>query len=59
MAYFILTLSILLQFLAAGLALRLTAITNRIRISAPVTGTMFLMALRRCLTLYDWITYGP
>ena len=59
MAYFILTLSILLQFLAAGLALRLTAVTDRIRIWAPIAGAICLMALRRCLVLYDWITYGP
>ena len=59
MAYFILTLSILLQFLAAGLALRLTAVTDRIRIWAPIAGAICLMALRRCLTLYELIAYGP
>ncbi len=59
MAYLILTLSILLQFLAAGLALRLTAVTDRIRIWAPIAGAICLMALRRCLTLYDWLAYGP
>lgn len=59
MAYLILTLSILLQFLAAGLALRLTALTDRFRIWAPIAGAICLMALRRCLTLYDWLAYGP
>ena len=59
MAYLILTLSILLQFLAAGLALRLTAVTDRFRIWAPIAGAICLMALRRCLVLYDWIAYGP
>ena len=59
MAYLILTLSILLQFLAAGLALRLTAVTDRFRIWAPIAGAICLMALRRCLVLYDLIAYGP
>ena len=59
MSYLILILSISLQFLAAGLALRLTAVTNRIKIWAPVAGAICLMAVRRCLTLYEWIVYGP
>ena len=59
MAYLILSLSILLQFLAAGLALRLTAVTNRVRIWAPIAGAICLMALRRCLTLYELIANGP
>lgn len=59
MAYLILCLSIFLQFLAAGLALRLTTVTNRIRIWAPIAGAICLMGLRRCLTLYEWIAYGP
>ncbi|MFI5330263.1 MAG: PAS domain S-box protein [Desulfobaccales bacterium] len=59
MAYLILTLSILLQFLAAGLALRLTAATDRFRIWAPIAGAICLMALRRCLVLYEWLAYGP
>jgi PAS domain S-box-containing protein len=59
MAYLILSLSILLQFLAAGLALRLTAVTDRIRIWAPIAAAICLMALRRCLTLYEWLVYGP
>lgn len=59
MAYLILSLSILLQFLAAGLALRLTTVTDRIKIWAPIAGAICLMALRRCLTLYEWIANGP
>ncbi len=59
MAYFILTLSILLQFLAAGLALRLTTVTDRVRIWAPIAGAICIMALRRCLILYEWLAYGP
>lgn len=59
MAYLILSLSILLQFLAAGLALRLTALTDRVRIWAPIAIAICLMALRRCLTLYEWIASGP
>lgn len=59
MAYLILSLSILLQFLAAGLALRLTAVTDRVKIWAPIAAAICLMALRRCLTLYEWLVYGP
>ena len=47
----ILIISILIQFTAAALALRLVWITKQIKAWALISGAIFLMALRRCFTL--------
>ena len=54
----ILIISILIQFTAAALALRLVWITKQIKAWALISGAIFLMALRRCFTLEEWITRG-
>ena len=53
--------SVLLQFLAAFLALRLIWVTGRIASWIMVAGAILLMAFRRCISLYDWyfITVSP
>ena len=58
LAYAILIISILIQFIAAALALRLVWITKQIKAWALISGAIFLMALRRCFTLQEWITRG-
>jgi PAS domain S-box-containing protein len=54
-AYVLLITSILIQFSAAFLALRLVWITKRTTAWALISGGIFLMALRRCFTLYEWV----
>jgi PAS domain S-box-containing protein len=56
--YVILIISILIQFTAAALALRLVWITKQIKAWAFISGAIFLMALRRCFTLQEWISRG-
>ena len=53
--------SVLLQFLAAFLALRLIWVTGRIASWIMVAGAILLMAVRRCISLYDWffVTVSP
>jgi len=58
----ILVLSILLQFTAAFLALRLAWVTGKSPAWSLIAGGLSLMALRRCLTLYQlffWETPTP
>ena len=50
----ILTVSIIIQFIAAFLALRLVWITKEVKAWALISGAIFLMALRRCFTLAEW-----
>ena len=54
-AYYVIIISILIQFTAAFLALRLVWITKRTMAWTLIAGGIFLMALRRCFTLYEWI----
>ncbi len=54
--YSILIISILLQVVAAFLALRLVWITEKITTWAFIAAAIVLMALRRCATLYEWIS---
>ncbi len=56
--YIILIISILIQFIAAALALRLVWITKQIKAWALISGAIFLMALRRCFTFQEWISRG-
>jgi PAS domain S-box-containing protein len=56
--YFILSASILLQFLAAFLAFRLIWITDRITAWTLIALAITLMALRRCYTVYAWLFLG-
>jgi PAS domain S-box-containing protein len=56
MPYIILVLSIVLQLLAAILALRLTTFTDKIKIWLPIAIAICLMALRRCFDFYDLLT---
>jgi PAS domain S-box-containing protein len=53
-AYFILLISIPIQFVAAVLALRLVWITKRTFAWTCIAVAIVLMALRRCFTLYEW-----
>ena len=55
-AYFVLIIAILIQFTAAFLALRLVWITKRTIAWTLIASGIFLMALRRCGTLYEWFT---
>jgi PAS domain S-box-containing protein len=52
--HFIPLASVLLQFLAAFLALRLIWITGTIASWILVAGAILLMAFRRCISLYGW-----
>lgn len=52
MSLAILSLSILLQFTAAGLALRLIMLTGRKRAWSLIATAMVLMGIGRCITLY-------
>ena len=52
MSAIILSLSIVLQFTAAGLALRLVRITGRPRAWLLIAGALALMGLRRSITAY-------
>lgn len=52
----VLATSILLQFTAAFLALRLIWITDKKRAWALIAIAIFLMTLRRCITLYQLIS---
>lgn len=52
MSLAILSLSILLQFTAAGLAFRLIWVTGRKRAWSLIAVAMLLMGVRRCVTLY-------
>ena len=54
----VLGISILLQFTAAFLALRLTRITGRRTAWALIAAAVSLMALRRCITLFGLISGG-
>lgn len=53
--YLIPIASVLLQFLAAFLALRLIWITERVASWMIIAGAIFLMAIRRCISLYQWL----
>jgi PAS domain S-box-containing protein len=55
-AYYVLVISILIQFIAAFLALRLVWITKKTIAWTLIASGIFLMALRRCFTLYEWFT---
>jgi PAS domain S-box-containing protein len=57
-AYFILFISILFQFAAAFLALRLIRITGKPLAWILIAGAIVLMSLRRCFTLYAWYVRG-
>ncbi len=54
----VLAASILLQFTAALLALRLIRITGRGSAWALIAVAVSLMAIRRCATLFDFISSG-
>ena len=54
----ILVVSILLQFVAAILALRLIRITGRRIGWAMIAAAVTLMALRRCITLFNFLSGG-
>jgi PAS domain S-box-containing protein len=56
--YIIQSLSILLQFSAAFLALRLIRITGNIMAWTFIATAIILMVSRRCLTLYEWLSNG-
>ena len=56
MSLAILSLSVLLQFTAAGLALRLILVTGRKRAWSLIAIAMVLMGIRRCISLYRNIT---
>lgn len=56
--HFILTASILLQFLAAYLAIRLIWLTERITAWTLIALAITLIALRRCYTVYEWVFLG-
>lgn len=58
LAVYVLALSIVLQLLAAGFALRLMHVTGRIA-WGMVPAALFLMALRRGLTLYSALYGSP
>jgi two-component system NtrC family sensor kinase len=54
---FILLLSILLQFTAAFLALRLVWVTKKPLAWVVISSAISLMALRRCITCYSYLFY--
>ena len=58
--YFILniSISIVLQLLAAGLALRLVRLTGRITAWAFIAAAISCMAIRRGYTFYEWLMGG-
>ncbi|MDD5723187.1 MAG: diguanylate cyclase [Syntrophales bacterium] len=53
---FILTLSIILQFIAAFMALRLISLTGRRTAWGLISAALVLMALRRCVTLFHMLS---
>jgi PAS domain S-box-containing protein len=53
--YFIVIISVVIQFVAAALALRLCWITEKITAWVLIALAISFMALRRCFTLYEWI----
>ena len=57
-AYFILSISILFQSVAAVLALRLIWITQKAMAWILIAAAIVLMSLRRCFTLYEWYVRG-
>ena len=52
-AIYILGASIVLQFVAAGLAVRLIRITNRRTAWSLIAAALALMSIRRCITFYN------
>jgi PAS domain S-box-containing protein len=54
----IISISIVLQLLAAGFALRLVRITGRITAWAFIAAAISCMAIRRGYTLYEWLMGG-
>jgi PAS domain S-box-containing protein len=56
---FILGISVLLQFIAAFMALRLIAVTGKSRAWIMVAAAISLMALRRLITLYGMLSGSP
>ena len=52
-AIYILGASIVLQFVAAGLAVRLIRITNRRTAWSLIAAALALMGIRRCITFYN------
>jgi PAS domain S-box-containing protein len=54
--HLIVMISIVIQFVAAALALRLCWITERITAWVLIALAISFMALRRCFSLYEWIS---
>ena len=54
--YPIVIISVVIQFVAAALALRLCWITEKITAWVLIALAISFMALRRCFTLYEWIS---
>jgi PAS domain S-box-containing protein len=54
--YPIVIISVVIQFVAAALALRLCWITEKITAWVLIALAICFMALRRCFTLYEWIS---
>jgi two-component system NtrC family sensor kinase len=54
---FILIISILLQFTAAFLAIRLVWITKKALAWVVIASAISIMALRRCISFYQWLFY--
>ena len=57
-ASLILALSVVLQFVAAFLALRLIPLTGRRRAWIMISAALFFMGARRCMTLYEGMLEG-
>lgn len=55
----VLALSIVLQFVAAGLALRLVRVTGWRLAWGTISAALLLMAIRRCVTLYSALFGSP
>jgi PAS domain S-box-containing protein len=56
--YPIVIISVVIQFVAAALALRLCWITEKITAWVLIALAISFMALRRCFTLYEWTSRG-
>ena len=54
--YFIVIISVVIQLVAAALALRLCWITEKITAWVLIALAISFMALRRCFILYEWIS---
>ncbi|GMT42786.1 MAG: hypothetical protein IEMM0002_1197 [bacterium] len=52
----VLTVSVALQFTAAYMSLKLIRVTGKQTVWALIAGTIFLMAVRQCITLYGLIS---